>query len=162
MKAGKVRHTRAQVQDLLDLDFDRVALLDVIANPPVSGPDGQAWIVAGDLADRARRAIAPLMKERLPVHSPVGHYVWSIGAVAGGDEGKRGAGFPVELRAAGENLSLSKDLMVRRRRVEVEENLRKMFEELPKPLNLRVIFVDCPGCGKIHDVDASRASSREG
>ena len=33
-----------QVEKLLSFGFDKVALLDMIANPPASGIDGQAWI----------------------------------------------------------------------------------------------------------------------
>jgi hypothetical protein len=146
----KVRRVRVQVKKLLKLGFDRVALLDVIANPPVSGPGGQAWLTAADLADCSRQAVWPVLEERLPPASPAGHYVWSIGAVVGGDEGRRGAGSPVELRAARDNPLLSRDSQVREHRREVEENLGKLLARLPKPLNLRVIFSDCPVCGQIH------------
>jgi hypothetical protein len=44
---------------LLEMGFDRVGLLDIIANPPVSGVDGGAWMVALDVADRSRRAMLP-------------------------------------------------------------------------------------------------------
>ncbi len=154
MKAGKVQHIRAQVQDLVGLGFERVALLDVVANPPVSGHDGQAWFDAADLAEQSRRASSRLIENRLASDSPAGHYVWSIGAVAGGHEGHRGAGRPVELKAAHENLLLSKDPSIKRRRAELEENLRKIFERLPKPLNLRVIYEDCGSCGRIHLFDS--------
>jgi hypothetical protein len=44
------------------MGFDRVALLDIIANPPVSGDDGQAWLIAADVAGRSSQAMAAELK----------------------------------------------------------------------------------------------------
>ena len=145
----KVRHVRAQVTDLMRLGFDRVALLDIIANPPTSGADGQAWLVAADLADRSMRALSATLNRRLSPKSAAGHYVWSIGAVAGGDEGRRGAGSPAEFRPARDNPFLSNP-EVRASRREVEQHLRELFMRLPKPLNLRVIASECKLCEQVH------------
>jgi hypothetical protein len=147
--AQAIRHTRAQVKDLVRLGFDRVALLDIIANPPVSGPDGQAWLAAADLADRSMRTVSQILERRLSQDSVAGHYLWSIGAVAGGDEGRRGAGSPVELKRARDNPFLS-DSGARERREEGQQNLRTQFATLPKPLHLRTIFSDCGLCGRVH------------
>jgi hypothetical protein len=60
------------------MGFDRVALLDIIANPPVSGIDGQAWFTAFNVADLSMQAFLPDLKSRLPLNSPAGHFVWPI------------------------------------------------------------------------------------
>jgi hypothetical protein len=145
----KIVHTRAQLRDLLRMGFDQVALLDIIANPPVSGLDGQAWFIAAEVAERSRRAMLPNLENRLPDNSPFGHFVWSSGAVVGGDESRRGAGCPVQLRPAVQNPLLG-GAEVKASRREVEENLRIELERIPAPHNLRVILRDCGKCGQLH------------
>lgn len=142
-------HTRTRILSLLRMGFDRVALLDVIANSPVSGLDGQAWFTALNVADLSRRALASDLKNRLPVNSPAGHYVWSIGSVAGGDGTERGAGSPVELQLAMQN-PLLKDEEVKACRTAINERLHHELGKLPAPRSLRAIFVDCEKCGEIH------------
>lgn len=132
-------HTRAQVGSLLRMGFDRVALLDIITNPPLSGLDGQ---MAGcDL------------KNRLPVHSPAGHYVWSMG-----DEMQRGTGSPAELQVGGQN-PLLQDAAVKACRAVINESLCNELGKLPVPRNLAAVFVDCKECGKLHsDMDVCKPS----
>jgi hypothetical protein len=155
---SKVAHTRAQVLSLLRMGFDRVALLDIIANPPASGLDGQAFVTALNVADLSRQALENDLNHRLPVHSPAGHYVWSIGSVAGGDEREPGAGYPVELQPAMQN-PLLKDEEVKACRAAVNQSLQHELGKLPAPRNLRAIFVDCENCGKIHsDLDVCKPS----
>lgn len=158
----RVRKMREQVKDLLESGFNRVALLDVIVTPPVAGLDGQAWLTAAAVADDSRRAMRQDLEKRLPSDSPGGHYVWSLGAVVGGDESRRGASSVIELRSAQENPLLSNDPRVRARRCEVDENLGKLFASLTKPLNLRVVFLDCPECRRIHHLDDACSRSRAG
>jgi len=43
-----------QVDSLLQMGVDHAVLLDIIANPPVGGPDGGAWISALTLADDSK------------------------------------------------------------------------------------------------------------
>lgn len=146
----KVRKLRAQVKSLLQMGFNRVALLDIIANPPVSGPDSQAWLVALNIAIRSRGAMFRILEERLPEDSPAGHWAWSIGSVIGGDETMRGAGSPIELRTAHENPFLQEGSEVLSRRQEMESKLSVILAELPSPCRFPVIFIDCRTCGKIH------------
>lgn len=149
---SKLAHTRAQIMSLLNLGFDRVILLDMIANPPMSGNgDGQPWIAAATLADMSRRAMLPDLKNRLPSNSPAGHFVWSIGSVAGGDESQRGAGVPIEIRAAVQNPFLERT-DIQENRATIEDNLSKELQRLPQPRNLSVLFQDCINCGQIHSV----------
>lgn len=152
----KTEHTRAQLLTLLRMGFDKVALLDIIANPPMSGLDGQAWFNALNIADLSRRAFIHDLNNRVPANSPVGHYVWSIGAIVGGDESQRGAGSPLEIRPAIQN-PLLMDQDVRRHRTELEVNLKDQFLALPVPRILRLLFVDCEKCDHIHsDQDECR------
>lgn len=145
---SKAAHTRAQIVSLLRMGFDRVALLDIIANPAVSGLDGQTWITALNVADLPQCALVSGLKNRLPVNSPAGHYVWSIGSVADGRT-ERGAGSPVELQLAMQN-PLLKDEEVKACRTAINERLHHELGKLPAPRNLRAIFVDCEKCGQIH------------
>ena len=92
------------------MGFNRVALLDIIANPPGHGLDGQAWLAGSSIAGRTMDAMLPVLEQRLPSESCVGHYVWSAAAVAGADERWRGGGAPIERRAAAENPLLSTDV----------------------------------------------------
>lgn len=47
----KVYKIREQVEKLLLFGFDKVALLDMIANPPASGINGWAWVEAANTAN---------------------------------------------------------------------------------------------------------------
>lgn len=80
--------------------LNEVALLDIIANPPVSVPDGGAWISALAMATGSTTAMASTLNRRLPERCDVGNWVWSSGAVVGGYEFQRGAGCPQELGLA--------------------------------------------------------------
>ena len=93
----------------------------------------------------------PDLKNRLPSTSPAGHFVWSIGSVAGGGESQRGAGVPIEIRAAVQNPFLER-ADVQKCRAEIEDNLGKELQKLPQPRNLSVLFQDCINCGQIHSV----------
>ncbi len=148
--AQKVAHLRQQVSDLLKLGVNRVALVDVIANPPVSGPDGGAWVTAAAVASETRRTMACDLDARLPSDSPVGHCAYTIGAVDGGDESRRAASSADWRRPPLDNPLLANDPTVRARRREVEANLLKIFETIQRPLNLRVVYRDCPGCRRLH------------
>jgi hypothetical protein len=160
----QVAYTRARISSLLRMGFDRVALLDIIANPPVSGLDGQTWVTAPNDADFSRQALVNDFKHRLPVHSPAGHYVWPVGD----DETQRETGPPVELQSGTQN-PLLKDEDVKACRAAISNSLHHELGKLPAPRSLRAVFVDCEKCGRIHsdlDVcksiftgDAERASS---
>ncbi len=145
---SNIAHTRAQVDSLLDMGFDRVALLDIIANPPMSGVDGQAWLTSLGVADLSRSEFDSDLKKRLPPNSHAGHYVWSIGAVDGGHEMSRGAGFLDEQRPSVHNpLLTSED--IRQGRAELEANLRDQLATLPAPRNLSIVFEECDKCHQI-------------
>lgn len=146
----KVYGIQKQVEKLLSFGFDKVALLDMIANPPASGIDGQAWITALSIATSSKDAMSLILGQRLPNNSTAGHWVWSIGSIIGGDETRRGAGAPVELQKAAENKFLYVNTDVKTNRGKMEIALNKIFGKLSPPYNFPVIFVDCRTCRTIH------------
>jgi hypothetical protein len=136
----KVHNMRTQIGELLEvLPFNRVALLDVIINPPVAGQDGQAWLSAAGTAVGSLRDMMPTLCDRLPSDSPAGHFVISWGTVAGGTETWRGTGAPQQLRAAKENPRLQNSTVQTRRR-ELEDNLRRILARRPQPLRFPVVL----------------------
>jgi hypothetical protein len=146
----EIRKTQRQVKELLQMGFDKVTLLDMIANPPAFGIDSRAWFVALETAETSMKEMLPTLQKRLPDNSPAGHWVWSIGSVIGGDETMRGAGAPIELRRACENPFLRKDSKTRSRRQEMQHNLHGILARLPPPCRLPAVFIDCGACTKVH------------
>jgi hypothetical protein len=146
-KTGKIRK---QVESLLEMGLNHVVLLDMIANPPVSGPDGGAWISALGVASESISAMSPILGKRLPEGCEAAHWVWSIGSVVGGDEYHRGAGAPIELKPSRGNPRLANSVVTRSMRYEMEQNLRVMLSRFPTPLVWPAIFVDCKDCGSVH------------
>lgn len=142
--------TMRQVESLLETGLNHVALLDIIANPPVSGPDGGAWISALGVATESISAMSSILGKRLPEECEAAHWVWSIGAVIGGDERHRGAGTPVELRPSRGNSRLADSDATRAMREEMEQHLKALLSDFPTPLVFPAIFVDCTDCGCLH------------
>ena len=142
----KVAHLRRQVNGLLYAGFNRVALLDVIA----TGPNGGDWLTATYVADETRRVMLQDLDKRLPAACPAGHCVYSIGAVAGGNEASRAAVSADWRRAAQDSPLLVKDPVVREHRKELEGNLLDILAALPKPLYLKAVYCDCPDCRQVH------------
>lgn len=148
----KVAKVRRQVESLLGMGLDEVALLDIIANPPVSGPDGGAWISSLAVAAESAAAMASTLNGRLPEECDAGHWVWSSGAVVGGYEFQRGAGCPQELRPSKGNGRLESSSAVGGLREELERNLRIIFSQFATPLVFPAVFVDCRDCGTVHEL----------
>jgi len=128
-KSGRIAHIQNQVDRLLQMGFDRVILLDLIANPPAQGKDSQAWLAASELSHRTELAMSRVLQKRLPPSSPAGHWVVSLGAVVGGDETLRGAGFPTEIRKSTNNPFLS-DPTVCSYRSEMNKNLECILRKM--------------------------------
>lgn len=157
---AKLNKVRRQVQSLLDMGFDHAVLLDIIANPPVAGPDGGAWISALGVAAESAEAMSPLLNERLPQESDAAHWVWSSGAVIGGDEFHRGAGCPIVLRASRGNSQLVGSITTQSVRRDIDKRLAALLSEFPTPIVFPAIFVDCAVCGKLHGVSWDGATCR--
>jgi len=148
----KVAKARRRVESLLEMGLDEVALLDIIANPPVSGPDGGAWIFSLAVAAESSAAMASTLNRRLPEKCDAGHWVWSSGAVVGGYEFQRGAGCPQEVRPSKGNGRLRSSSAVGAMRQELERNLRIVFSQFPRPSVFPAVFVDCRDCGTVHEL----------
>lgn len=148
--SSKTDKTRRQVESLLEMGLDHVALLDMIANPPVSGPDGGAWISALGVAATSIEAMFRILERRLRQDCEAAHWVWSIGSVVGGDELHRGAGAPMELRSSRGNSRLANAVATRSMREEMEQHLEAMLSKFPTSLVFPAIFVDCKDCGTLH------------
>lgn len=149
----KINQIRSKIDELIKTGFDKVALLDIIANPPASGKDGQAWLNALGIAVTSIEAMLPVLQKRLPDSSPAGHWVWSIGSVPGGDETMRGAGAPIELRKSGNNQLIKEDLATQKRRHEMQGKLQTILSSISlKGPRLPLILLDCRTCGRIHGI----------
>jgi len=92
----------------------------------------------------------PIVRGRLEDECEAAHWVWSIGAVVGGDELCRGAGAPIEVRPSRGNSRLANVIGAQSVRQEVEQHLREMFTNLQAPTIFPSIFVDCKGCRIVH------------
>lgn len=149
---GQIRKIRNEVAKLLELGLDHVLLLDIIANPPVSGPDGGAWISALAVADTSAEAMRTVLTTRLPYDSEAAHWVWSLGSVAGGDESRRGAGAPVVLRTSKGNSRLAISVTTQAKRKDVEQRLRAILSTFDRPTVFPALFLDCQRCTKIHSI----------
>ena len=146
------RKIHIQIEKLLKLGFNKVALLDIIANPPqYSEISGQAWLLSLNQSLMSIEKMEAL-KGRIPESSPAGHWVWSAGSVEGGDETKRGAGAPIKLRGAEQNTFLQTDPETQSRRREMEQELSKICSKFTSPCSFPVILIDCENCGKIHEI----------
>ena len=155
---SKQKDIQDKINILLQMGFDKIALIDFIANPPQSGVDIEAWLAATLVANassekmkqqKALHAKDTVLNERLLTTFPSGHWLLSMGAVAGGDESIRGSGIPVELRKACENPMLQNS-KTQEYRKEMETNLNSVFAHLPLPRSLPVVLVDCRTCRSIH------------
>ena len=139
----KLRDLHKQLRRDVDLGLDFVSLLDAIANQPATGKGSDAWWNAYGKALATLDAADPILAKRIPAGLPGGHWVWSVGAVAGGHEGIRGAGGPVCLRRPSANPHTPK-------RIRVEELLGQLLDVLPRPRTPIVLLKDCKTCRRIH------------
>ena len=154
-KGSKARDVHKQLKrDLCDLCLDRVALVDIIAHYPATGTGTDAWLAAGELAFDSLRAMEPVLRERLnkdgapvPALLSVGHFVWAIGSVEGGDETIRGASTLAALSDAKAN-----PFRERRNRV-LGERLLQILSNVPAPSTWPFILKDCRSCERIHILD---------
>jgi hypothetical protein len=146
----KIHKIQSQIENLLEMGFNKVALLDIIANPPAySQLDGQAWPIALNRAIMSKEKFEPILKKRLQANSPAGHYVWSVGSVQGGDESMRGAGAPIQLKMAQENPLLQGNSETQSLRREMENRLSTVFSNFPQPRRFPVVFFNCATCRTI-------------
>src|SRR5206468_12280978 len=96
-KSGKKLDIRKQLEGLQIMGFDRVVLLDIIANEPVSGVGIQARLNASSRAHDATERMRSVLNDRITSGAAVDHFALSIGAVTGGEENLQGCGQPTLL-----------------------------------------------------------------
>lgn len=142
----KTDKIRSQINRLLALGLDSVALLDIIANPPSEIKGSAAWLAAANRSADSVAEMMEILQERLPPDTRAGHAVWSAGSVTGGDESQRGAGVPEWIRMptppAGPGNS--------ERTNDARDRLGDVLQDLPRPRYMVACFIDCQVCGCIH------------
>jgi hypothetical protein len=139
----KIRKLHEQLRRDLDLGLDFVGLLDIVANQPATGQGSDAWLNAMRTSCTSFDLLQQLLNGRIPQDSPVGHWAWSVGAVADGDETIRGAGGPRLLRRPTRNPHTPK-------RPRVEQLLATLLATLPRPRTWPVLIKDCKDCKRVH------------
>jgi hypothetical protein len=144
-----VRKIRQKVERLVEMGFDKVALLEFIANPPATGFDSRAWTTASNIARASEKAVASVFQQRLSPDTVAGNWVCSIGSVVGGDETIRGSGGSSQYQVIRVN-SYSRDQAKVVRRLEMESRLRLILGNLPQPRSFPALFINCKPCGAIH------------
>lgn len=140
---------RGQLNKLHQLGFNKIALLDIIANPPTEGINMGAWINASILSSKTETTMLKVLGDRLLPNSPAGHWAYSVGAVSGADEITRGAGYPRKYRVSQE-IAYCVDKEMHEHRKQMEQNITRIFSSLPKPNALPALFINCRTCRKIH------------
>jgi hypothetical protein len=161
---SKQRHIQKQLVKLLRMGFNKVGFFDFIANPPLDGAGSYPWTAASWFASTSIDALS--QKEmhsnsrehpdkiipRFKEDSPVGHWLISKGAVAGGNESFRGAEITKLIQDAKENPHLQIET-TQKHREEMEKNLTSIFQQLPVPRSTPVIIVACLECNGLHYYD---------
>jgi hypothetical protein len=143
----KTRKIRLQIEKLMSLGCDRVALLDLIANPPADGINMGAWHNASVIALRTEDAMQSVLATRLPPDCAGAHWVYSVGAVAGGDETVRGSGLPQQYREA---QPIDRSLMSGAPRTELSGAILDILSKVSPPYFLPAVYMNCRLCKRIH------------
>jgi hypothetical protein len=145
----KTEKIRLETNKLLHLGLDKVALLDLIANPPADGVNIGAWSNASMIASKTEKAMSKIFSNRLLLGSVAGHWVYSLGAVAGGNEALRGAGYPNQYRTPQQNIFATETDTYNRRQA-LEKSIISIFNRLPNPYSLPALYINCRNCRVIH------------
>lgn len=145
----KIRKLRLEIDKLINLGLDKVALLDLMANPPADGINMAAWANASAIADKTENAMARIINDRLPSDSIAGHWVYSLGAVVGGDELMRGSGYPNQYRIPQPNNFATQTDTYNRRQM-MEHSITSIFNDVSNPYSLPALYINCRACRRIH------------
>lgn len=145
----KTEKIRLEIDKLLRLGLDKIALLDLIANPPADGINIGAWSNASMIASKTEKAMSKVFGNRLLPNSAAGHWVYSLGAVAGGNEAMRGAGYPNQYRAPQQN-SFAANSDISNERQSLEQSVTTIFNRVPNPYSLPALHINCRTCRIIH------------
>lgn len=143
----KTRKIRLEIEKLISLGCDRVALLDLIANPPADGVNMGAWHNVSVIALKTESAMAEVLSNRLPPDCTAGHWVYSVGAVAGGDETVRGSGLPQQYREA---RPVVRPLTSDAQRTDLNGAITNILSRVSPPYFLPAVYMNCRVCKRIH------------
>ncbi len=108
-----------------------------------------AWSNASMIADKTEKAMAKIFSNRLLPNSIAGHWVYSLGAVAGGNEAVRGAGYPNQYRTPQPN-NFATGTDSYNCRQAVAERVTSIFKCMPNPYSLPALYINCRTCRVIH------------
>jgi hypothetical protein len=152
---------KAQLPRMIEIGFNRIALLDIVATPPSSSDlSGQAWLKAAEIGSEAIEALARKLDAlELQAYPFVGHSILGWGSVAGGNEMRRGApGLSVRLPSL-ENPFL-KQPAVEIRKSAMWRRATELLSRLPPPGNSNSNFLPlmtrfCQHCKLLHRFDLS-------
>jgi hypothetical protein len=149
----KVDGTRGQIDRLIEMGLDMVALLDIIGNNPTEAYG--AFLEAGRRAQDSARAFQPILEGRLPANTPAAQFCWSVGSVFDRDERFSGGGGLLRLRQGLPNLTAgaTEDAVLNRKTL--LKNVSDFLGILPTPRFCPVFFIDCPDCAWLHFLDDS-------
>lgn len=151
---GHVKRIRGQLASLVGLGLNRIALLDIIATPPATGKDGEAWFVASANALTGLDQASPILSRR-PLPEPfVGHWAWGWGSVEGGLEHFRGAGGPQRIRPSLHNILMA-DPTVEKRRRDLVATVSNLLSDSPGPRISPCVMVNCAHCHRLHLLNSS-------
>jgi hypothetical protein len=143
----KQRKIRLEVEKLNRLGCDGVALLDLIANPPADGINMGAWHNASVIALKTEDAMQQVLANRLPADCAAAHWVYSVGAVAGGDETLRGSGLPQQYREAEPT---ARSGISEAQRTELNGAIVDILSRVSPPYFLPAVYMNCRLCKRIH------------
>lgn len=141
-KRGKARDIRKQIGGLLKMAFDRVVLLDVIANEPATGAGIGAWTTAAWRAHDNLKEMRPIFDQRIISGCKVDHFAISIGSVVGKPENLRGAGRPTCLHLGGTNFD-RKDVQAVSIRSQLNCNIGSIWNVERRPNCFPVVLWCC-------------------
>jgi hypothetical protein len=129
---SKIRGIRNQLDGLIEMGFDNVALLDFIATQPSVGMNGDAWLRANVVTAVALEQMHEILLQRLKDDSPASHFAICIGAVEGDSESMRGAGQLVAVRRNAERMKKSAPVPAA---LKMKGSLNELLENaLPPPI----------------------------
>jgi hypothetical protein len=144
------RKIRKQGERLLNMGFDRAAILHIIANPVEAGIGSDAWMQASSTALDSSALMRRLIEKQADDLPNVGHWLWSMGAVAGGHEGMRGSGCPEEIHPAPQNPLLQFGGSAVHNRQRMIAGLQRLLATVSSPWHLPDFMSYCVKCQMVH------------
>ena len=153
-KKDKKNEIYLKINELIKTGFNKVVLLDIIANPKSSGNGLESWIHAGCVAGNSIDEIKEALAKRIPADSIAGHLVYSEGPVCGGDTTLRNAPKINLIKHAYGNNSFTADNKINKKIFEIlKEREKKLLKDESLKPQFPFVLIDCRLCGEIHGLD---------